>query len=297
MQQTGGASLLRKVNASAIVDLLRKEGPLPRVKIARRLRLSLPTVSRICTALIEADICEQQPITETGLGRRPALVAFNPRAGAIIAILIGQEFVAALCDLQGEILSRSRARLRLEPFDMRQLVELIGDMVDRAAATGLVVRAVGVAAPHDLRTEQPLAIALQAAAGLPVVAEKRVNLCALGEGWRGAGQGVNNLVYLLLDRDVEAAVVIGGALYSGEHGAAGAIGNVICDRQALHQEIAHRGRLQSILGSQEIAAGLRELLPAAAASSDQASDLAMLDQAAAAEGGTSLAVLNATIDC
>ena len=100
----------------------------------------------------------------------------------------------------------------------------------------------------------------------------------------------------LLDRDVEAAVVIGGTLYSGEHGAAGAIGNVICDRQALHQEIAHRGRLQAILGSQEITAGLREILSAVDASSEHASHLAMLVQAAAAKGTLPLAVLNATID-
>ena len=47
MNQTATASLMRSINRSVILDLIRQNSPISRAAIARRLAASLPAVMRI----------------------------------------------------------------------------------------------------------------------------------------------------------------------------------------------------------------------------------------------------------
>jgi predicted NBD/HSP70 family sugar kinase len=133
MHQTGDASLIRRINQSAVIDLLREEGSLTRAEIARRLQLSAPTITRIVAALIEsghvveryddgggmpvhnrpfadappdapkrppaADKAggrtrgENAPYAAGSAGRRALLVQYNARSSLIIGVYIGGETI------------------------------------------------------------------------------------------------------------------------------------------------------------------------------------------------------------
>jgi predicted NBD/HSP70 family sugar kinase len=62
---------------------------------------------------------------------------------------------------------------------------------------------------------------LEEALDLPVLLENDVNLAALGEQWRGAARGVDDFAFLSVGTGLGAAVVLGGKLHRGRHGAAG----------------------------------------------------------------------------
>ena len=53
---------------------------------------------------------------------------------------------------------------------------------------------------------------------------------ALGECWKGGGQGCNNMVFATLGTGVGGGIVVGGTLIHGVHGAGGEIGHMVLNR-------------------------------------------------------------------
>jgi glucokinase len=47
------SAAMRDINRSAILEIIRREGPISRSAIAQRLNVSLPTVMRIADGLVE----------------------------------------------------------------------------------------------------------------------------------------------------------------------------------------------------------------------------------------------------
>ncbi|MBL8056297.1 MAG: MarR family transcriptional regulator, partial [Anaerolineales bacterium] len=77
MPQTLTASLMRSVNRSAILELIRRNSPLTRAQIARHLQVSAPTVMRIVDSLIEEDLVRACGSSEASRGRPGSLLEFN----------------------------------------------------------------------------------------------------------------------------------------------------------------------------------------------------------------------------
>ena len=66
--------------------------------------------------------------------------------------------------------------------------------------------------------------------GLPVKAGNDATLAALGECWKGGGQGCNTMVFATLGTGVGGGIVIGGKVLHGTHGAGGEIGHMVLNR-------------------------------------------------------------------
>ena len=66
--------------------------------------------------------------------------------------------------------------------------------------------------------------------GFPVKAGNDANVAALGEFWKGGGQGCNNMVFATLGTGVGGGIVIEGQLLHGAHGAGGEIGHLVLKR-------------------------------------------------------------------
>lgn len=67
---------------------------------------------------------------------------------------------------------------------------------------------------------------LQLITGLKVKAGNDANVAALGEIYRGGGQGFNNIVMVTLGTGVGGGVIINGKIFEGATGAAGEIGHI-----------------------------------------------------------------------
>lgn len=66
--------------------------------------------------------------------------------------------------------------------------------------------------------------------GLPVAAGNDANVAALGEFWKGGGQGCHNMVFVTLGTGVGGGIVIEGKLLHGAHGAGAEIGHMVINR-------------------------------------------------------------------
>ncbi len=63
--------------------------------------------------------------------------------------------------------------------------------------------------------------------GLPVKAGNDANVAAMGEYWKGGGEGCRNMVFATLGTGVGGGIVLGGNLLYGAHGAGGEIGHMV----------------------------------------------------------------------
>ncbi|MFZ7945393.1 ROK family glucokinase [Neobacillus sp. 19] len=114
-----------------------------------------------------------------------------------------------------------------------QLDEL-GETHDKLAGIGM-----GAPGPVDYETgiilnvvnlgwqdNYPLKDSLEAATSLPAVIENDANCAALGEMWKGAGNGARDLVCVTLGTGVGGGVIANGNIVQGINGAAGEIGHI-----------------------------------------------------------------------
>jgi predicted NBD/HSP70 family sugar kinase len=242
---TGDSTLLRRVNESAVLELIRTEGPLSRSDLARKLQLSQPTISRIVNPLIEAGLVIEGKQGDSSGGRRPILLELNHRTSLIIGVYLHQNMVAALTDLNGEILEQLILPAVPGEAGIQQLIRLIQRLVKAAERYGAPVRGVGIGIPSVTRSQEgtvvwapvykwrnvPLKQRLEESLNLSVYVENEVNLIALGENWRGAGQDVQDMVCISWGLGIGAGIILNGQLHRGAHDAAGEIGYIIPGRE------------------------------------------------------------------
>ena len=72
---------------------------------------------------------------------------------------------------------------------------------------------------------------LEKLTGFPVKAGNDATVAALGECWKGGGQGCDSMVLVTLGTGVGGGVVIGGKVVYGVHGAGGEIGHLVLNRE------------------------------------------------------------------
>jgi glucokinase len=133
----------------------------------------------------------------------------------------------------------------------------------------------------------PLRDRLVTAYGCPVVVDNDAKALALGEYWRGAGQGARHLLGMVVSTGVGGGIVVDGRLVHGAHGNAGHIGHVIVAASGPRCACGAPGCLEAIASGPSIAraaqralrrgrasalAGQRPLTAAAVAAAAQAGD-------------------------
>jgi glucokinase-like ROK family protein len=248
MNLVGSPNLMKQLNRSAILSLLRERGPLSRSAIAKHLNLSPSTVTRIVSQLIdEGRLCEDEETTELGhgVGRRPTLLRFNFTAHLVIGVDVGgTKTTGSIADLQGTILHH-RTVPSIPDGDksgsLSNLLDFVGELAQDARVPHERIRGCAVGVPSIVLDQdgtviwapalgwrnQPLKRLLETHVGIPTFVENDVNLATLGESQFGAGRGVQNLVCIFAGTGIGGGLVLNGELYRGHEGAAGETGYMI----------------------------------------------------------------------
>jgi len=76
---------------------------------------------------------------------------------------------------------------------------------------------------------------LSSLVGFPVKAGNDANVAALGEYWKGGGQGCDNMVFVTLGTGVGGGIVVEGHLLHGAHGSGAEIGHLVLNRDETDQ--------------------------------------------------------------
>lgn len=260
---TGSKSLIRGINRSAVMSLIKHEGPIPRVAIARRLGLSGAAVTSIAGELASLGLIREVAQAPSTGGRRPTLLALNPAAASVIGVKLAVDHLAAvIVDLDGGILesrtlSLSTRRVEVAVGKIAGVVASLRDSASPRRLLGVGVgmpgvvdgtRGVSVDAPILGWRQAPIGDLLAERLGLPVLVDNDVNTLAVAELLYGQGRNVADFVTITIGRGVGAAIVIGGQLYRGRLGGAGEFGHVPLDPAGPVCECGRRGCLEAFVG-------------------------------------------------
>jgi glucokinase-like ROK family protein len=314
MRRSTTSSLLRSINRSAILDVIREESPISRTQIAHQLNLSLPTVMRVVDELIEENLVIQpEGKNEATRGRPRTLLEFNATAYVVIGIdLSTAKMLGTLVDLAGTIqYEQVLRRTSDDPAqNLDQLCALIETLLEQTRPADHAVLGIGIGVPGVVVLNDgvvdwapslnwrdfPIRKHLQHRFNLPVFIENDVNLAALGEMAFGAGRGTQNLVCINIGTGIGAGIILGGNLYRGHHQAAGEIGYLLPNVHYLGQQYAEFGALEYFAAGLGIARRAAQVLEESGA--DALSDLNAEDVFGAARSGAGWArqVVRETVD-
>jgi len=278
-QRTITGTDMRDINRSAILEIIRRESPISRTTIARRLGVSLPTVMRIVDELTEEGFVRMHGDTEWSGGRRRSLLEFNAEGHVVMGIdLGGANMFGALADLGGNVIDEVEIDRHSAGGEecLRHLAELIEALLASPKLQGRQVRGVGVGVPGITHHREgvvswafalnwqdyPLKAKLMERFHMPITVDNDVNLAALGELWFGAGQKAQNMVFITVAAGIGAGIIIDGALYRGSHEASGEIGHFVPGREFLGQCYAEFGALESMASGTGITERARRVLAA-----------------------------------
>jgi glucokinase-like ROK family protein len=86
-----------------------------------------------------------------------------------------------------------------------------------------------------------------------VVVDNDVNLMALGELHRGAGRGIDNLIFVKIGTGIGAGIICEGRIYRGSDGCAGDIGHISVSKSGPLCRCGNMGCLEALAGGPAIA--------------------------------------------
>lgn len=307
---------LRDVNRIAVLALVGRHGPISRADVARRLGLSPATVTAVTRSLIDAGVIHKVDDGEPRGGRPSELLAVAGHAAVAIGVKVASgRLTGVRADLDGTVRETFSA-----PFDERStnpfeaLADLLAPHVRAADGQRLLGIGLGVPGFVDARTGQveapllgwrhmPLSQYLEQLLGLPVLVDNDVNTLGAYEHLYGLGRSYRDFLTITLGLGVGAAVVCGGDLRRGGHGAAGELGHVPVDPQGPPCHCGKRGCLEqyvrdAALVEQARGAGITVDSPGALLALAEAGHQTVREiyRAAGARLGTVVAGLAAVLD-
>lgn len=267
----GNAQLIKAINESAVLKLVRDLGPVSRSEIAARTGLAQPTVSSMLDSLAAQGVIQPVGLGASTGGRKPLLFEFNPDAALIVGVDVGgTKMIGSLTNLAGKVLSTtqiSRDTGPPEPYErLAQLIDsLIKEAPQHATIRGIGLGVAGVThlaegvvslAPGLGWTNFPLGAKLEERFRLPVFLDNDVNAILLGERWFGAARDVATALCVAVGTGIGAAILLDGQVYRGANEAAGEVGYFATDQKALDQPpVTERGFgwLEALAGGTGIA--------------------------------------------
>ncbi len=264
------SGLMRRINRSAILKLLRDSSPLSRTQIAKRLDMSLPTVMRIIDDLVEERLVQPCGQGKSTGGRPSALLEFNGQAYTVLGVdLGGMKMLGMIADLSGNIQheqSISLAHGASEDDYLQELLNLIRRLLEVPRLHNQPILGIGIGAPGITLVPDgvvkwapsfgwrnlPLQDVLKKHFDLPVTVDNDANLSALGEWGFGARAGAHSLVTIVFGTGIGAGIVLDGAVYRGYRQAAAEIGYMLPGIQFLKKQYDQFGALELLASANGI---------------------------------------------
>jgi len=267
--------LVRRRNLSLILGRVHALGAVSRAQLTRETGLNRSTIAALVAELVQLGLVLETEPDQTNLVGRPSPVIVP--SDRTVAITVNPEIDAVsigLVALGGRVIRQTRHDTDHIPT-AREVVDITAAAIDgmrgelegtyRTVGIGLAIPGLVRAddqlvtlAPHLDWHNEPVGDMLRAATGYDVVAGNDASLGAIAESMRGAGRGIDDLVYLNGGASgIGGGIITGGVLLGGTSGYAGEIGHTLvnssgaachCGASGCLETEVSRGPLLDVLG-------------------------------------------------
>ena len=278
MTTIGDQQLVKRINRSVLLRLLRAQPGLSRARLSQESGLTKSTVSLLVRELLDDGWLSESgaPVAADGLGRPSTPLSINVGVRALMGIEIAVEVIrVAAVSLQGEALCSGSEPLadRAPEAASRQAAAMVARVHAQLAAHGLRLAGIGVGVPGAVDAPSglvrfapnlgwrnldllPLLTEALAAAGLPPVPiqlQNEADAAALGEfEFAESGTGEDPLIFVNCDVGVGAGIVLNDRLFVGVQGMAGEIGHTILQVDGPRCSCGRKGCAEAFFGSRAL---------------------------------------------
>ncbi len=251
MKTTGDQQLVKRINRSVLLRLLRQRGGLSRAQLAQESGLTKSTVSLLVRELLdEGWIAESTVATPQGLGRPSTPLYIDGLRRAFVGVEVAVEVLRVVgVSPTGQVLCSWEEPLAdAQPQAVcKQLALLVAQAHRQLSQQGVQLSGVGVGLPGAFDEATgivrfapnlgwrnvafvPLLTQALLQAGTPPVAvhvQNEADTAALSEYEFADEQAQGSLIFVTCDVGVGAGIVLNDRLFTGAQGMAGEIGHNI----------------------------------------------------------------------
>lgn len=251
MKTTGDQQLVKRINRSVLLRLLRSQPGLSRAQLAQSSGLTKSTVSLLVRELLDEGWLTETDVTAApGLGRPSTPLHIDGSVRGLIGVEVAVEALRVVCvSLLGQVLSA--VEVPLAGSTPQEVCKQVAGLVARGHASlrkrGMQLCGVGVGLPgaFDATTGVlrfapnlgwrevdfvPQITRALAAAGVPTVpvqVQNEADTAALSEYEFADGDATDSLIFVSCGVGVGAGIVLNDRLFTGAQGMAGEIGHSI----------------------------------------------------------------------
>lgn len=276
MTTTGDQQLVKRINRSVLLRLLRLQPGLSRAQLAQKSGLMKSTVSLLVRELIdEAWLTESDTVNTKGAGRPSTPLQIDGRTRALVGIEIAVDVLRVACvSLVGKILWSAEEPLisQLPGEVCQQTARLVARAHDLLVSWGLQLTGLGVGLPGafdettgevrfaanlgwwnvDFLAQFTRALAQVNLSQVPVYVQNEADTAALSEYEFVEGHIGDSLIFVTCDVGVGAGIVLNDRLFTGQYGGAGEIGHCILQIDGPRCSCGRRGCAETFFGARTL---------------------------------------------
>ena len=277
MNTTGDQQLVKRINRSVLLRLLRAQPGLSRARLSQHSGLTKSTVSALVRELLAEHWLSEAsaPVAQDGMGRPSTPLHINADLRVLIGVEIGvRQMRLVQVSLTGEVLASAGqplASTQAQPV-CAQAAQMVRQAWLALTRNHLQLSGVGVCLPgaidegsgvvqfapnlgwRDVKFLAMLTRAL-AQAGLPEMGihlHNDADAAALGEYEFAGGESEDPLIFVNCDVGVGAGIVLNDRLFTGARGMAGEIGHSIMQVDGVLCSCGRRGCAETFIGARAL---------------------------------------------
>lgn len=224
-----------------IIQYLVLSGESSIADLSREMELSIPTISKLISELIEAGYILDSGKQNTTGGRRPSVYGINPESAYFVGVDVQRKrIMLAIIDFTGKIIDEENVEYDLsntmEALD--KLCDTINNYINSLAIKREKILQVGINLSGRVHTkagyshsffgfdEQPLSQIMEQRIDIPVTLENDSRAMAYGEFMAGVAKGGNNVIFINVNWGLGSGLILDGKLFYGKSGFSGEVGHL-----------------------------------------------------------------------
>lgn len=232
----------RDHNRRVVLDVVRRNGSLGRMHIARMTQLTAQAIANIVDELVSENLLMETGRLRSGRGQPPIQFAVNPDGAMTMGIeMASDHMVTTVLDLAGQ--PRSKRIMAVNDAGPAQVAALLRAELDTVKATfPSRLLGIGVVMPGPFEIEGMTSVGpttlpgwsgvdaaalLSEACGETVTVENDATAAAVGERLFGAGHSISSFCMIYFGAGVGLGMIQDGVPFRGAFGNAGEIGHVV----------------------------------------------------------------------
>ncbi len=224
----------------AILDVIRKSGPVTRTEISKVTKLNIVTVSNYVNNYIDKNLIIERGFDVSTGGRKPTLVELNAKMGNVIGIDVGPvNMVAVITDLTNTVVGKTKRPRPNGPMSevITSSIEMVYEIMEKSKVDKNKIKGVGLGVSGvidsiagTIRDTDPtrgrttgsyssVKSLVQKEFNIPTFVGNDATVAAFGEKRLGLEQEIDDMLYVY--SDVGCGIIIKGEIYCGAGGSAG----------------------------------------------------------------------------